>query len=167
MAASNNVIILNTHGRPIAQIEGLIDGTPKPGTVMQPKAATEPVSGRHTWTAYNRDADGDRPAGPIALLLPDELTGKTVSDAYASGDRGFLWVPLAGDEANVLCLNLTGSGSGVSDVFAIGDLLIVDDGTGKCINTNSMGTVEDEPFVVMETVASISADTLVHCMRCS
>lgn len=166
MAASNNVIILNTHGQPIVRIEGTIDGTPKPGTIMQPKAATEPSLGRHTWTAYSRTNDGDRPAGPIAVLDVDELQGKTVDDAYASGSRGFMWVPRAGDEANILCLNLTGSGSGESDVFAIGDTLIIDSGTGKGINSVSMGTVQDEPFVVMETVASISADTLVHCMRC-
>ena len=166
MSASNNVIVLNTHNLPVRRIEGFVDGTPKPGTVMQVQAATEPVLGRYSWTAYNRDADGDRPAGPIAVLDVDELTGKLVSDAYVDNAQCFLFVPLSGDELNVLCINLTGSGSGVSDVFAIGDLLIVDDGTGKCVNSNSMGTVEDEPFVVLETVASISADILVHVMRC-
>lgn len=143
-------------------LEGLIDGTPKPGTMMQIKAATEPVNGRPTWTAYNRDADGDRPAGPVAILLPDHLQGKTTADAYVSGDRGFLYAPIAGEELNVLCANLTGTGSGTDDAFAIGDLLIPDDGTGKFLKTT--GSVEIEPFCVLETVAAIVADTLVFSM---
>ena len=141
------------------RIEGYIDGsTPKPGTVMQLKAATEPVNGRHTWEVYNRDADGNRPQGALAVLLEDHLQGKDDDDAYADGDRCFLYVPAPGDELRMLVANIAGTG----DSFAIGDLLIVNDGDGKLIATT--GSVESEPFTVMETVAALTADTLVHCM---
>ena len=57
--------------------EATIDGTPKPGTVMTVKAATEPVAGKFTYEAYNRDADGN--LAEIAVLLEDELQGKLVT----------------------------------------------------------------------------------------
>jgi len=156
MAQGNEILISAVpNGR---FLEGLIDGTPKPGTVMQVKAATEPVSGRHTWEVYNRDADGDRPQGPIAVLLPDQLQGKLATDAYVTGTRGFLYAPIAGDEVNMLLADVAGTG----DDHAIGELLIVDDGTGLLIATT--GTPESEPFVVMETITDPTTDTLVHCM---
>ena len=138
-------------------LEGIIEGTPKPGTVMQIKAATEPVGGRHTWVVYAPpdSADGYRFAGPMAVLLPDQLQGKIATDAYVSGDRGSLYVPAAGEDLNMLYKNI----GGTSDAFAIGDLMIVDDDSGKIIATT--GSVEAEPFVCMETVAAITADTLV------
>ena len=52
--------------------------------------------------------------------------------------------------------------SGTSDAFAIGDILMVDDSTGKLVATT--GSPESEPFVVMETVAALTADALVHVM---
>lgn len=137
-------------------IEGIIEGTPKPGTVMQIKAATEPVNGRLTYQVYNKAADGAR--GQIAVLCEDRLQGKTVSDAYVTGTRGLLYFPVPGDELNML---LDDDGIGTSDDFAIGDSFMVDDGTGKLVAAN--GTAESEPFVLLETVAGLSADTLALC----
>lgn len=158
MAKGNEIIV---SAEPMGRfLEGIISGTPKPGTVMQIKAATEPVNGRHTWEVYNRVIDANR--GLIAVLLPDHLQGKTATDAYTSGDRGFMYVPIAGEELNMLVANLAGT----ADDFAIGDLLTVDDGTGKLIDTvgtSGMG-VESEPFIVLETVTDPTADHLVHCM---
>lgn len=155
----NEIVLTSPYGR---KIEGIIDGTPKPGTIVQIKAATEPVNGRHTFEVYNRDADGNRPQGPLYLLDIDHLQGKTYSDAYVDGDRCFAWALLPGDEVNVLCANLTGTGSGTDDAFAIGDILMPDDGTGKMVKTT--GSVEIEPFCVLETVATITEDTWVHCV---
>lgn len=141
-------------------LEGYVYGTPKPGTLMQIKAATEPVGGRLTWEVFNGAADGERTT--IAILLEDNLQGKTVDDAFVSGTMCRLYCPIPGDELLVLCLNLTGTGSGTEDAFAIGDKLIHNDGDGKFIKTT--GSPESEPFVVMETVAALTADTLVHVM---
>lgn len=155
MTISSSAILLSAEPRGMFK-EGFVYGTPKPGTVMQLKAATEPVGGKFTWTAYDPANNGDQRL--IAVLLEDSLQGKTVSDAYVSGDQCFLYCPIPGDELNMLCHNR----SGTSDSFAIGDLLRVADGTGKLIAT--AGTPESEPFVVMKTQAGITADTLVPCM---
>lgn len=138
--------------------EGIVSGTPKPGTIVQVKAATEPVNGRFTWEVYNRDADGNRPQGPFAILTEDIWQGKTISDAYVTGTRCRLFFPHPGDELLLLLKNIAGT----SDTFAIGDILIVDDATGKGIATT--GSPETEPFIVLETVAAITADTLAHVM---
>lgn len=153
-----NTIVLT--GEPRGRfLEGIISGTPKPGTVMQLKAATEPVGGNHTWEVYNRDADGNHPQGALAVLLEDSTQGKTVSDAYVTGTLGRLYVPLPGDELLMLVSNIAGTG----DTFAIGDLLIVNDGDGELIATT--GSPESEPFTVMETKSTaLTVDTLVHVM---
>lgn len=156
MTSKAKIVITAHDNRPYK--EGLISGTPSPGTVMQIKAATEPQSGRFTWEAYNRDADSNRPQGPLAILCENWKLGKTTSDAYVDGEMGLLWVPQAGEELLVLAANVAGT----SDAFAIGDILIVDDGTGKIIHTT--GSPEIEPFVAIETVAAIAADTLIEVM---
>lgn len=141
-------------------LEGIVYGTPKPGTCMQIKAATEMVNGRFTWEVFNADADGNQRL--VAVLLPDALQGKTFDDAYASGDRCFLYCPLPGDELNMLVTDIN---TGTSDTFAIGDLLMIDDGTGKLIDTT--GSPESESFICLETYAdptSTQTDFWLHCM---
>jgi hypothetical protein len=158
MAKGNEIIV---SAEPCGRfLEGIVYGTPKPGTVMQLKAATEPVGGRFTWEVANYDADGDQRL--VAVLLPDQLQGKTATDAYVSGERCFLYCPLPGDELNMLVTDIN---TGTSDTFAIGDLLMVDDGTGKLVDTT--GTPESESFLCLETYAdptSTQTDFLLHCM---
>lgn len=158
MAKGNEIIV---SAEPMGRfLEGIVSGTPKPGTCMQIKAATEPVGGRFTWEVYNADADGNQRL--VAVLLPDALQGKTATDAYADGDRCFLYCPAAGEELNML---VTDVNTGTSDAFAIGDLLIIDDGTGKLIDTT--GSPEMESFICLETYAdptSTQTDFLLHCM---
>ena len=150
-------ILVTTDGRG-RKIGGIIDGTPKPGTVMQVKSSTEPVNGKYTWEAYNRDADGDNPKGPVAVLLEDYLQGRLITDAYVSGTIGQLYIPLAGDMLLMLLADVAGT---TTDSHAIGEILMVDDGTGKLLVTTG---VEHEPFVVMETLTGLSADQLCLCM---
>lgn len=137
-------------------LEGIVSGTPKPGTMMQIKAGTEPVGGRHTWEVFNGAADGERTL--VAILTEARLYGRGPDEAYVNGDRCFLYCPIPGDELQVLLQNQ----SGTADAFAIGDKLIVDDGTGLFIATT--GSPESEPFIVMETLAGLTADTLCHVM---
>jgi hypothetical protein len=138
--------------------DGYVSGTPLPGTVMQLKAATEPVSGRHTWEVYNRAADGDRPLGPIVVLTEDHLQGKGIDQAYENGKMGHFYVPLAGDEL----LMILGDVSGTGDAHTIGELLLVDDGTGELIVTT--GTPQKESFICLETLPAPTADTHAHVM---
>ena len=138
-------------------LEGIIDGTPKPGTLMTIKAGVEPVNGRHTWEAYNRGANGNRAL--IAVLREDELQGKGVEDAYVSGTRGFLYCPISGDEVLV---RVSAPGTGTSDNYDIGQLFIAVDGTGLLIATT--GSPESEPFQAGETISDVEAGgTLVMC----
>lgn len=154
MAKGNEIIV---SGNPKGVfLEGTVNGTPKPGTIMQINAAVEPVGGRPDWTAFNADADGDQRL--IAVLLPDSLQGKDATTAYVDNDRCFLYVPAPGEELNVLVANI----SGTADSFAIGDLLMVNDGDGKMIATT--GSPESEPFIVLETKSALTADALVHVM---
>lgn len=159
--AKGNEIIVSANPRGVF-LEGVVSGTPLPGTIMQIKAATaaDAHTGRMTYEAYNRDADGDRPQGPIMVLLPDQLQGRLRSTAYADGERCFLYCPLPGEELNVLW---SASGTGTGDSVAVGDLAIVNDGDGLLIDTT--GSVESEPFVALEAVSDVtSAGTLVWSM---
>jgi hypothetical protein len=156
--AKGNKIVINHNDARGRYLEGIISGTPKPGTVVQLKASTEPVSGRFTWEVYNRDADGDHPQGPLAVLREDELQGKLMTDAYVTGTRCFLYCPQNGDQLNMLVKNV----SGTPDSFNIGDIMMVDDATGKLIATT--GSPESEPFTMAETEATaLTADELKHC----
>jgi len=153
--AKGSGIILASEPRGVF-LEGIISGTDKPGTVMQVLAATEPVGERFTWTVFDAAADGDQRL--IAVLLPKDNEGGLATAAYVTGDRCFLYIPAMGEELNMLVANVGGTG----DSFAISDIMMVDDGTGKLIATT--GGPESEPFIIMETVAALTADTLVRCM---
>lgn len=152
MAASGNEIIVSPQPRGVF-LEGYISGsTPKPGTCMQVKASTEPADdGRHyyeVWTGGGTDGERDE----VIVLLPDSLRGKTRDDAYADGDRCFLYIPAPGEELNMLFKNE----SGTDDDHPIGEKLIIDSGTGKLIVTT--GDPEMEPFKNLSTKTDPAAD---------
>lgn len=153
--SAHNVIVLTA--APAGRfLEGIISGTPKPGTCMQVKAATEMIGGRHTWEVFNKAADGSNYL--IAVLYNNHFMGQPITAAYETGARCFMYCPIPGDELQVLVANIGGTG----DSFAIGDLLMVDDTTGKAVA--STGSEARTPFIVMETVAALAADRLVHVM---
>jgi len=163
MAKGNEIIVsANPKGR---FLEGVVTGTPKPGTVMEIDWSEAKSNGRFTWEPYGTTAaDGIRGVGAdgdrriIAVLLPDSLQGKAATAAYVTGDRCFLYVPQAGEELNMLVEDVAGTG----DDLRVGDIMIVDDGTGKLLETT--GDPESEPFIVLEAVTNPTADTLVHCL---
>lgn len=140
-------------------VEGIINAaeTPKPGTAYQYDPSQSKQQGRFVWKVYTRDADGDRPRGPIVILREDLMQGKTMTDAYAAGDRAFGGIPLPGCELNLLFMNV----SGTADDVAAGDILTIDSGTGKFLVTT--GTVEVEPAIAQEALVDPTADTLLHC----
>lgn len=156
--AKGTEIIVSSEPRGVFK-ECIVSGTPKPGTVMQIKAATEPVGGAFTYEAYDRAYDAM--PSPIAVLLPDRLQGKLETEAYTSGDRGFLYFPVAGEELNMIIENVAGT----ADDYAIGDLLEVNDGTGK-LQDASTSTLNNRaaPFTVLETITDPTADYLAHVM---
>lgn len=143
----------------------IVYGTPKPGTVMEITPATEPVGNMFQYQAYGTTAasggkfvsnDGDRKV--IAVLLEKDDEAMTYNDAYTSGDRGRVYFPLPGEKLNMLVANVSGTG----DTFAIGDEMMVDDGTGKLIACDS--DAEAHPFTILETEATaLTADEWKWC----
>ena len=157
MSLGNRIILTPDRGY---KMEGIINAgqTPKPGQIVQIDATQTAQGGRFVWKIYDRDADGDRPIGPFIVLCEDMLQGKTMTDAYAAGERAFGFVPYAGCELNLLHLNVTGT----ADDVALGDLLTVDDGTGKVQVSTS--TPETEVAVALEAETDPTADRLLWCM---
>lgn len=150
-----NQIIVNLEPRGVFQ-EGYIVGALKPGTIVQRVAGTAiDDTGRHQWQVYDGTIDGSQ-AG-WGVLLADKLQGRTTSDAYATGDRCRVYIPHAGDELNVL----KGDVSGTADDFAVGDKLVIDDGTGKVVLTTGTGAGQQEPFTCLEAITDPTADVLV------
>jgi hypothetical protein len=136
---------------------GYVTTAEKPGTILQIDPSTALKHGKHTWVVYNRDADGNRPKGPFAVLDFDPYQGRTADTAYAAGDFAKMYIPLPGDELNLLFGNV----SGTADDIALGDLLIVVDGTGKVIETT--GSPETEVAVALEAISDPVADQLLWC----
>jgi len=158
MARGNKILITeNPRGK---FFEGIITGTPLPGTVMQLETGTAvDGNGVHTWVVYQPGTDGDRPVGPIAVAL-EKGEGFDNTTAYVTGDRGFLYVPLPGDELN---MRWSAAGTGAADAVTVGLLAVVDTGTGLLVDTT--GSPQTEPFVAMEAVDDVTATgTLVWCM---
>ncbi len=163
MAWGNEIIV---SGEPKGVFkEGYVTGTPKPGTVMEIDWS-EAIGdgGRFTWEPYGvTGADGIRGVGAdgnrriISVLLPDKLRGKTATQAYVTGSRCFMYVPVAGEELNMLIEDVGGTG----DDLRVGDIMMVDDGTGKLLETSSP---ESEPFICLEDVTNPLADFLMHCL---
>lgn len=160
--ARGSKIIVSANPRGVF-MEGVIGAanTPKPGQCVQIQASTALVGGRHTFIAYDADGDGGRPKGPIYICLEDSLQGRDATTAYAAGDRAFLYTPMAGEELNLLIGDVAGTGTG-SD-FTKGDILTIDDTTGKFIKSMTTA-VEIEPAQILETLTDITADQLAWCI---
>ena len=156
--ARGNEIIVSNNPRGVFSEGTLKTGiTPVPGTIMQiDVSAGIDANGRFTYELYDADADGGRPIGPLYVLLPDVNRGKTATEAYADSDHCFLYTPYAGEELNCLVSNLAGT----ADDHAVGEMLIVDKGTGELIATT--GTPESEPFMLLEVITDPIVDTLAH-----
>lgn len=146
--------ILVSAGADGKRIEGVIYGTPKPGTVMQVRTVAY-QGGRDLWEVYSPGTDGK--ARLQAVLLEDYLKGGLVTDAYVNGDRGFMYVPRPGDELNMLVKNLSGTGDDHSAL----EILEVDDATGMLIPFT--GTPEQAPWQLLEDITDPTSDTLAWC----
>lgn len=153
-----NEIVVSANRRGVS-FEGTIAAsiTPKPGTLMQldPSVAID-GGGRFTWKLYAPGTDGL--ALPTVVLLADQLRGKLATEAYAAGDRCFLYCPAMGEELNMLLLDI----SGTADDHTIGELLVADTGTGKLVADT--GSPQTKMFQLLETVTNPVADTLAWVM---
>lgn len=152
--SKGNGIVVSSNPKGVF-LEGTIQDTSKPGTVMQMEAATAFISGRPNWIHANLGADGD-PA-LIALLVEDSLQGQLMTTAYTSGTRCFLYCPVAGEEVNVLL----DEGAGTSNTITQGDRFMMDSDTG--IPIPESGSPRSVPFIAMETLTQQAAPVLTWC----
>lgn len=159
-------------------LEGTVSGALKPGIVTQIQSATNPVGNRYTYEPYNPSKDGFR--RPTIVLLEDWGQGKLPTVAYTNATRGFFYMPLPGDELNMLVDSSNGA-------LGIGDPMMLDAGTGKLLSATAFvadyatlgldteaevivainllkNAPQAHPFTVLETLADPSSDTLTHCM---
>lgn len=154
MAARGNKVVISSPqcGK---QFAGVVAGTPKPGTVMEIQTPFY-RGGVHLWRVYQPGTDGERRV--IAVLLEDDLQGFKLGDANVDDTMRQLYIPVEGDELNMLFLDVTGT----ADDHAALEMLIVDTGTGKLIATT--GSPESEPFQLLEAVTDPAADFYAPCM---
>lgn len=154
-----NEIMVSPGVEPKGEItEGFIKTgeTPQPGVIMQMDFVEARIGGRPCFKIYNRDADGDRPAGPHYVLLNRPEIGQLPTTAYAAGEVCRVYAPLPGDELNLYLQDTTGTSSVMP-----GQMLIVDDGTGEMIATT--GSPEEEVAMLLEAVSDVGADQLAWC----
>lgn len=148
------VVSENPRGR---YFEGIINGTPLPGTVVQLDLAVAPIEGKHTYEVANIVANGSSPNGPIIVVVEDALQGKGILDAYVTGTQCRFYIPQPGDELLMIKVD---EDPGAPEV---GDVLMVQDATGLLLISTVTGIVS-EPFVTLENLADPSADVLIHTM---
>jgi hypothetical protein len=136
-------------------LEGILVAAAYPGMVMEIDNAVEPIGGRHSWQMYS-GTTGHRAI--IAVLLENELTGKTCADVIAAGQRIRMYCPIMADE---LLMRVSATGTGTGDTLTIGAKVILAQGGTLIANT---GSPESEPFQVMETMSDVVASpgTLTH-----
>lgn len=124
-------IILSAQPRGVF-LEGIIQGTPQPGTAMTVAVGVPFTNGRPNWVAYAGSANGDPRL--CAILLNDWLQGMPFNGIYTSGQRGLLYAPLAGEEMNILVAPQVGTGS--ANAYTIGERFIPTAATGQFTATS-------------------------------
>jgi hypothetical protein len=128
--------------------------TPKPGTVVQFDPTVALKGGNHTVTLYDRSVDGDRTAGPLVVLINDGMISRLTSTAYTAGEFAPAYIPMAGEELNMLVLDISGTG----DDHTAGELLMIDDGTGKLVaSTSSTGLTNPATAATLSAVADATS----------
>lgn len=161
-------IIVSADPDPRRFLECVIVGTPVPGTVVTLVPGVAYQQGRFSFQAATMTADGD--PRMIAVLVEDNyqgfIGGNVVTGvapaAVVAGTRQFLYVPIPGEELNMLVAGQPGTGS--TNAFTIGERLIVQHNTGKLIveATSSVSS----PFMCLEHIDEVAdVDTLVWCQR--
>lgn len=136
-----------------------------PGMICQEDRSVAEVEGCATFKLADIDADGTRPKGGLFICCVEslgELAEKGIdpavtTNAFAAGERALYYSPRAGEQFNLVYKNVTGT----ADDVAAGDMLIVDDGTGKLIVTT--GTPETEPFKAMTALVDPTEDAALWC----
>ena len=150
MSRGTIVVSENPRGR---FIEGDLapDVAPKPGQCVSLSLQSADRG------KYELAGNGQGNSKELVIVCEDSLQGGTVDDAYTAGSRFRGYIPLPGDEVQILFDDIAGTG----DVLEIGDGIYINS-LGK--GYEESGTPERTPFVVLELVAGTpDEDRLVLC----
>lgn len=144
----------------------IINGTPKPGTVLELRATADSQG----LFSFGLPARASGAKGEIAVYCPDELQGaigvgaslganlgSTPGDAAVSGVISRVYFPVAGEELNMIVASVAGT----ADDVAINDKFGVQTATGKLIADSSYVSC---PFRALEVITDPTADYLLHVM---
>lgn len=131
-------------------MEGTITDTSKPGTCMEIVPNSTMQGGRFQYRASSKTTGATR---EIIVLLPDPMQGGLPTAAYVANTRCFMYVPIVGEQMNVLTAAEPGTGS--ADAFHIGDLLGVNSSGLSVPNSAYTST----PWTVQEHIVQSPADT--------
>lgn len=120
--SSQNTIVVNADARG-RFIEGTLTAgfTPKPGQCVQLVAAG----------TYSAGVNAN--ARELIVLVEESNLGKTKTDAYTSGSRFRAYIPVSGDEVQLLGL--------LGEDLDVGEAVDVAAATGKCIAKADAGGV--------------------------
>ncbi len=150
MPLGNKIIV---SGNPLGIFkEGIISGTPKPGTCMEIKQTATLTAGRPTYQAWTK-ATG---AYGQVVVLCEGGQGQDADTAYVTGTRGFLYCPIPGDVLNLRVANQGGTAEDAN----IGDLFAITQTTGLLIH-NSANVFPC--FTAIEDKASAGGEYLLAC----
>lgn len=128
--------------------EGEADATIYPGTLIQLAA-----DGKYD-PLVSTAAEALKGAAGLKIAVEDALQGKTITDAYADGDRVFFYQPKNGDHLNIL----VSSGQTV----VIGSKLIPTIATGEFVV--AAGSETRYMFEALEASGgALGADTHIKC----
>jgi hypothetical protein len=100
-------------------------------------------------------AIGEAVKGEVIVAIEDALQGKSVDDAYTVGDPVQYYIPLPGDEMNVLVKD--------GETIAIGDDLVTEATSGLFVE--AAGTEGRYMFKALEAASPSGANALVRCRR--
>jgi hypothetical protein len=141
-------------------IEGIISGTPLPGSLMEmTTAAITAGQGRFTWQLYSGRGGTDAANELIAVLDADWDSGQIATTAYVTGTRGFIYAPEMAEELNMLVNDVAGTAT----AHTIGDYLEPAAATGRLKNSTGPTTGLMDCFQVLETVKAPLTAALVWC----
>jgi len=146
-------------------LEGIVASTVTantlfPGSIMQlvpPGAGFAFQEGRFAWAGANLASAGLPTL--IACLQEDDQQGFTTGTAYVAGTRMKMYVPIEGEEMNLLY----GTSAGTSNNLTPGQLLMVQ-ATGPAL-VNFTASPAIATFMSYDTLTSVAADTLAWVCR--
>lgn len=149
MARGNQIIVSSN---PKGQfLEGIIDDTSLPGTIMEVTPLQAASAGGVFHFRASRRATGK--GRLCAVLREDQLQGFLFNVAYVAGTRCFLYVPIAGEDVNVL-VAVVGTGTGAAGGVTVGEPLEVEPGGFLTVET---GSPQSTPFMAMEALPDTTA----------